>query len=175
MMIDPLSLLWVRHVAFVYLKLSSKAHGRGFVLSKPRQFVSSEANIEVSSFSCWSPSSLISPLCNKDTNMKMSSHTTLWVSVHNTCKILPHSLEEGSIRPHVFTPQLLSPDSLPCQPPEEQDIFFSLTLIGVFCLEGVHISSLKEIEKQMKQYNHPQSFKVTEHSKQWITCINKIV
>ena len=41
-------------------------------------------------------------------------------------------LEEGSIRPHVFTPQLLSPDSLPCQPPEEQDIFFSLTLIGVF-------------------------------------------
>ena len=59
-----------------------------------------------------------------------------------------------------------SPTSLPCQPPEEQDIFFSLTLIGVFCLEGVHISSLKEIEKQMKQYNHPQSFKVTEHSKQ---------
>ena len=25
-----------------------------------------------------------------------------------------------------------SPTSLPCQPPEEQDIFFSLTLIGVF-------------------------------------------
>ena len=70
MMIDSLSLLWVRHVAFVYLKLSSKAHGGGFVLSKPRQFVSSEANIEVSSFSCWSPSSLISPLCNKDTIWK---------------------------------------------------------------------------------------------------------
>ena len=30
----------------------------------------SEANIEVSSFSCWSPSSLISPLCNKDTIWK---------------------------------------------------------------------------------------------------------
>ena len=70
MMIDSLSLLWVRHVAFVHLKLSSKAHGGGFVLSKPRQFVSSEANIEVSSFSCWSPSSLISPLCNKDTIWK---------------------------------------------------------------------------------------------------------
>ena len=138
MMIDPLSLLWVRHVAFVYLKLSSKAHGRGFVLSKPRQFVSSEANIEVSSFSCWSPSSLISPLCNKDTNMKMSSHTTLWVSVHNTCKILPHNLGRGSIRPHVFTPQLLSPDSLLSQPPEKQDIFLSIKdLCVLFWREGV--------------------------------------
>ena len=111
MMIDPLSLLWVRHVAFVYLKLSSKAHGRGFVLSKPRQFVSSEANIEVSSFSCWSPSSLISPLCNKDTNMKMSSHTTLWVSVHNTCKILPHNLGRGWAPGHMCSPPSSSPQT----------------------------------------------------------------
>ena len=65
------------------------------------------------------------PLMQQRHNMKMSSHTALWVSVHNTCMRV-------STRPHVFTPQLLSPGSLPYHPPEEQDIFFSLTLIGVF-------------------------------------------
>ena len=77
-----------------------------------------------------------------------------------------------STRPHVFTPQLHSPDSLLSQPPEKQDIFLSikdLCLLLWRSRAGVHgllgpTSRLKEIEKQMKQRNLLQSFKGYSYS-----------
>ena len=77
-----------------------------------------------------------------------------------------------STMPHVFTPQLHSPDSLLSQPPEKQDIFLSikdLCLLFWRSRAGVHgllgpTSRLKEIEKHMKQRNLLQSFKGYSYS-----------
>ena len=131
MMIDSLSLLWVRHVAFVHLKLSSKAHGGGLSCQSQDNLSVQKQILKSVHFLVGAPAPSSPPYATKT-----QYENVLPYSIVSECAQYMYRV---STRPHVFTPQLHSPDSLLSQPPEKQDIFLSIKdLCLLFWRSGVH-------------------------------------